>query len=79
LRGAGIGRVIEQDPRFQGLPTFANAEDAQEWEDMLLEAFRAEDFEHWLPLLQASPDVAFEVAVTSEEGLEHPRSCTTAT
>ena len=35
---AGIGRVIEQDPRFQGLPTFANAEDAQEWEDMLLEA-----------------------------------------
>ena len=70
---AGIGRVIEQDPRFQGLPTFANAEDAQEWEDMLLEAFRAEDFEHWLPLLQASPDVAFEVAVTSEEGLEHPQ------
>jgi crotonobetainyl-CoA:carnitine CoA-transferase CaiB-like acyl-CoA transferase len=70
---AGIGGVIEQDPRFQGLPTFATAEDAQEWEDMLLEAFRTKDFEHWLPLLQASPDVAFEVAVTSEEGLEHPQ------
>jgi crotonobetainyl-CoA:carnitine CoA-transferase CaiB-like acyl-CoA transferase len=70
---AGIGRVIEQDSRFQGLPTFATAEDAQEWEDMLLEAFRAKDFDHWLPLLQASPDIAFEVAVTSEEGLDHPQ------
>jgi crotonobetainyl-CoA:carnitine CoA-transferase CaiB-like acyl-CoA transferase len=70
---AGIGRVIEQDARFQGLPTFANPEDAQEWEDMLLEAFRAKDFDHWLPLLEASPDVAFEVAATSEEGLDHPQ------
>ena len=70
---AGIGHVIEQDPRFKGLPKFANAEDAQEWEDMLLEAFRAKDFDHWLPLLQASPDVAFEVAATSEEGLDHPQ------
>jgi crotonobetainyl-CoA:carnitine CoA-transferase CaiB-like acyl-CoA transferase len=70
---AGIGHVIEADSRFQGLPTFATAEDAQEWEDLLLEAFRAKDFDHWLPLLQASPDIAFEVAVTSEEGLEHPQ------
>lgn len=70
---AGIGDVVEQDPRFHGLPTFANADDAQEWEDLLMEAFRAKDFDHWLPLLQASPDVAFEVAVTSEEGLEHPQ------
>jgi crotonobetainyl-CoA:carnitine CoA-transferase CaiB-like acyl-CoA transferase len=70
---AGISDVIEKDSRFQGLPTFANAEDAQEWEDLLLEAFRAKDFDHWLPLLEASPDVAFEVAVTSEEGLDHPQ------
>jgi crotonobetainyl-CoA:carnitine CoA-transferase CaiB-like acyl-CoA transferase len=70
---AGIGHVVEQDPRFKGLPNFASAEDAQEWEDMLLEAFRAKDFDHWLPLLEASPDVAFEVAATSEEGLEHPQ------
>ncbi|MGZ5394775.1 MAG: CoA transferase [Mycobacterium sp.] len=69
---AGIGHVLE-DPRFAGLPTFANADDAQEWEDLLLEAFRARDLDHWLPLLEASPDVAFEVAVTSEEGLAHPQ------
>jgi crotonobetainyl-CoA:carnitine CoA-transferase CaiB-like acyl-CoA transferase len=70
---AGIGRAVDEDPRFEGLPTFANPEDAQEWEDMLLEAFRAKDFEHWIPLLEASPDVAFEVAVTSEQGLDHPQ------
>jgi len=70
---AGIGHVLEADPRFAGLPTFATAEDAQEWEDLLQEAFRAEDLAHWLPLLQASPDVAFEVAATSEQGLVHPQ------
>ncbi|MDT5011284.1 MAG: hypothetical protein QOH57_2901 [Mycobacterium sp.] len=70
---AGIGDVVERDARFRGLPTFATAEDAQEWEDMLLEAFRAKDCDHWLPLLEASPDVAFEVAATSEEGLDHPQ------
>ncbi|MCW2515194.1 MAG: putative CoA-transferase, partial [Mycobacterium sp.] len=70
---AGIGHVLETDPRFSGLPTFPTAEDAQEWEDMLQEAFRAEDLSHWLPLLEASPDVAFEVAGTSEEGVAHPQ------
>jgi crotonobetainyl-CoA:carnitine CoA-transferase CaiB-like acyl-CoA transferase len=70
---AGISRIVDEDPRFKGLPNFASAEDAQEWEDMLMEAFRAKDFDHWLPLLEASPDVAFEVAVTSEQGLDHPQ------
>jgi crotonobetainyl-CoA:carnitine CoA-transferase CaiB-like acyl-CoA transferase len=70
---AGIGDVVAKDPRFGGLPSFANPEDAQEWEDLLMEAFRERDFDHWLPLLQASPDIAFEVAVTSEEGLDHPQ------
>src|SRR6476469_7254924 len=69
---AGIGDVVE-DPRFANLPMFDNPEDAQDWEDMLWEAFRKEDLAHWLPLLEASPDVAFEVAVTSEEGLDHPQ------
>jgi crotonobetainyl-CoA:carnitine CoA-transferase CaiB-like acyl-CoA transferase len=69
---AGIGHVLD-DPKFKGLPNFATAEDAQEWEEMLQEAFRGEDFDHWLPLLEGSPDVAFEVAVTSEEGTNHPQ------
>jgi len=69
---AGIGHIVE-DPRFARLPMFATAEDAQEWEDLLWEAFRTEDLSHWLPRLMASPDVAFEVAVTCEEGLDHPQ------
>ena len=69
---AGIGHLVN-DPRFARLPMFATAEDAQEWEDLLWEAFRKEDLEHWLPRLMASPDVAFEVAVTCEQGLDHPQ------
>lgn len=69
---AGIGHVLDE-PRFARLPMFDNADDAQAWEELLLEAFRTEDLAHWLPKLLASPDVAFEVAVTSEEGLDHPQ------
>jgi crotonobetainyl-CoA:carnitine CoA-transferase CaiB-like acyl-CoA transferase len=61
------------DPRFAKLPMFDTAEIAQEWEDLLIEAFREHDLDYWLPKLMASPDVAFEVAVTPEEGLDHPQ------
>jgi crotonobetainyl-CoA:carnitine CoA-transferase CaiB-like acyl-CoA transferase len=69
---AGIGHVVT-DPRFAKLPVFDSPELAQEWEDMLLEAFRTEDLDVWLPRLEASSDIAFEIAVTSEEGLDHPQ------
>ncbi|MFI5041736.1 MAG: CoA transferase, partial [Acidimicrobiales bacterium] len=69
---AGIGHVLDET-RFSRLPMFDTADDAQAWEDLLLEAFREDDLDHWLPRLLASPDIAFEVAVTSEEGLAHPQ------
>ena len=69
---AGIGHVLEE-PRFSRLPMFDNPEDAQAWEDLLLEAFREYDLAHWRPLLLASPDIAFEIAVTSLIGLAHPQ------
>jgi crotonobetainyl-CoA:carnitine CoA-transferase CaiB-like acyl-CoA transferase len=69
---AGIAHVLQQE-RFANLPQFPNAEVAREWETMLQEAFREKDLDYWLPRLQASPDVAFEVAVTSTEGLAHPQ------
>jgi crotonobetainyl-CoA:carnitine CoA-transferase CaiB-like acyl-CoA transferase len=69
---AGIQHTFD-DPRFAAQPVFASAEDAQAWEDLLWEAFRSHDLAYWLPRLEASPDVAFEVARTSEEGLHHPQ------
>src|SRR3954447_6507998 len=44
---AGIGAAIKA-PRFSRLPMFDTPDDAQEWEDMLLEAFRSEDLDHWI-------------------------------
>jgi crotonobetainyl-CoA:carnitine CoA-transferase CaiB-like acyl-CoA transferase len=61
------------DPRFRRLPMFETAEDAQAWEDLLWESFREHDLDHWLPILEASPDIAFEISRTSEEGLDHPQ------
>ncbi|MBV9997203.1 MAG: CoA transferase [Caulobacteraceae bacterium] len=61
------------DPRFRNLPSFDTAEDAQAWEDMLLEAFLEKPLDHWRPLLEANLDIAFEIAGTSEEGLRHPQ------
>jgi crotonobetainyl-CoA:carnitine CoA-transferase CaiB-like acyl-CoA transferase len=69
---AGIRSKLD-DPRFARLPMFDTPEVAQEWEDLLLEAFREHDLSHWLPKLRANPDVPFEVALTSEEGLDHPQ------
>ncbi|MBV9512089.1 MAG: CoA transferase, partial [Caulobacteraceae bacterium] len=69
---AGLGRLVEES-RFAKLPMFDTAEDAQAFEDLLMEAFIQQPLAHWLPRLLASPDVAFEVAATSEEGLDHPQ------
>jgi len=69
---AGIRDKL-QDSRFANLPSFPDADIAQEFEDLLLEAFREQDLDHWLPKLLASPDIAFEVAGTCEEGLDHPQ------
>ena len=69
---AGIA-VLLDDPRYAGLPTFKTPEDAQAWEDLLLEAFRARDLAYWLPRLEANADIAFELARTCEEGLDHPQ------
>lgn len=69
---AGITSKLDH-PRFARAPMFDNAEIAQEFEDMLIDAFRAADLSHWLPLLLASPDIAFEVSSTSEQSLDHPQ------
>jgi crotonobetainyl-CoA:carnitine CoA-transferase CaiB-like acyl-CoA transferase len=69
---AGVKSLLEE-PRFARLPMFDSPEDAQAWEDIVLEAFRERDLDYWLPRLLANPDIAFEVAVTSEQGMDHPQ------
>ncbi len=69
-RAAGIEHTID-DPRFDKQPQFATAEDAQAWEDLLWEAMAQQPYEHWEKAFLADPDIAFELARFSEEGLDH--------
>jgi crotonobetainyl-CoA:carnitine CoA-transferase CaiB-like acyl-CoA transferase len=69
-RAAGIEHTIT-DPRFDQQPQFATAEDAQAWEDLLWEAMAQQPYEHWEKAFLADPDIAFELARFSEEGLDH--------
>jgi crotonobetainyl-CoA:carnitine CoA-transferase CaiB-like acyl-CoA transferase len=72
IRAAGVEYVLD-DPRYAHVPAFATADDAQAWEDLMWDVFRQKTLEEWLPILRADPDIPFEVAVTSEEGLDHPQ------
>jgi crotonobetainyl-CoA:carnitine CoA-transferase CaiB-like acyl-CoA transferase len=69
-RAVGIEHTIDE-PRFAKQPQFATAEDAQEWEDLLWEAMAAQPYEHWERVFLADPNIAFELARFSEEGLDH--------
>ena len=69
---AGVAGKLEL-PQFARAPMFDSAEIAQEFEDLLVDAFLTEDLAHWLPLLLDSPNIAFEVAATSEQSLDHPQ------
>ncbi len=71
-RAAGVEHILD-DPRFANAPKFVDAETAQDYENVMWEAFRTRTLAEWLPILRAEGDIAFEVAVTSEEGLEHPQ------
>jgi crotonobetainyl-CoA:carnitine CoA-transferase CaiB-like acyl-CoA transferase len=71
-RVLGLEHTIS-DPRYARQPFFGSAEDAQAFEDMVWEVFRKKTYAEWEPLLQANPDIAVEVAWTSEEGLTHPQ------
>jgi len=61
------------DEKFTGIPFFETPEIAQEWEDMCWDAFRTKSYAEWEPLLLADNNIAFEMARTSEEGLDHPQ------
>jgi crotonobetainyl-CoA:carnitine CoA-transferase CaiB-like acyl-CoA transferase len=69
-RAVGLAHTIEE-PRFATQPHFATAEDAQAWEDAIWEAMAQHPYEYWEKAFLADPDIAFELARFSEEGLDH--------
>lgn len=69
-RALGLEHTIT-DPRYDKQPFFPGAEDAQGWEDLVWEAMRSKTYAELEPLFLAEPDIAFEMARTSEEGLDH--------
>jgi crotonobetainyl-CoA:carnitine CoA-transferase CaiB-like acyl-CoA transferase len=72
LRAVGLEDTLQEE-RFSRAPFFANADDAQEWEDMLWERFRAQTWSELEPQLLAENDLPFELCETSEEALDHPQ------
>lgn len=72
LRALDLTHILEE-PRFRDAPRFPTAEDAQAFEDAIWEAFRRRTFAEWDEVLRADPDIAYELARTSEEGLDHPQ------
>jgi crotonobetainyl-CoA:carnitine CoA-transferase CaiB-like acyl-CoA transferase len=69
-RAVGMEHTFD-DPRFDKQPQFATAQDAQAWEDLLWEAMAEQPYEHWEKVFLADPNIAFELARFSEEGLDH--------
>jgi len=72
LRALDLSHILEE-PRFRDAPRFPTADDAQAFEDAIWVAFRRRTFAEWDELLRAEPDIAYELARTSEEGLDHPQ------
>jgi len=72
LRAMELDHTLE-DPRFAHAPFFRSADDAQAWEDMLWEAFRARTWADVQPALLAEEDVPFELAAASQDALDHPQ------
>ena len=72
LRAVGLEHTLA-DPRFAKASVFETAEDAQEWEDMIWESVREKTLAEWMPILLAEPDLPFEIALSSEEALDHPQ------
>lgn len=71
-RALGLGHLLD-DPQYASMPLFATADLAQDWETKVWEALRTKSYAEWEPILLADPNIAFEVARTCEEGLDHPQ------
>ncbi|MBW8825684.1 MAG: CoA transferase [Acidobacteria bacterium] len=69
-RACGVAHVLE-DPRFKDAPYFQSAEDADEFEQHVWEAVRQMTAAELMERVLAEPDVACEIAGTTEEAMQH--------
>ena len=72
LAALGLQWTLD-DERFANAPFFRDADDAQAWEDLIWECFRAENWLEIQPQLLAQSNLPFELCGTSEEALDHPQ------
>ena len=72
LRAVGLAWTLD-DPRFASAPFFRDAEQAQEWEDIVSETFRSQTYGEIEAQLLTEDDIPFELCRTSEEALDHPQ------
>jgi crotonobetainyl-CoA:carnitine CoA-transferase CaiB-like acyl-CoA transferase len=72
LEVLGLGSRLRDD-RFSGYPHVPDAAAADELGRDIWAGVRSRTLAEWLPILHDAPDVAFELAASSEEGLDHPQ------
>jgi crotonobetainyl-CoA:carnitine CoA-transferase CaiB-like acyl-CoA transferase len=72
LRAVGLAWTLD-DPRYANAPFFRDAEQAQEWEDIVSETFRSQTYAEIEAQLLTEDDIPFELCRTSEEALDHPQ------
>jgi crotonobetainyl-CoA:carnitine CoA-transferase CaiB-like acyl-CoA transferase len=77
-QGQGLVRALDlahllDDPRFRKVPFFDSVEDADDYDSLIWERFRSMTAAEVTARMMAEPDVAFEMARTSEDALDHPQ------
>jgi crotonobetainyl-CoA:carnitine CoA-transferase CaiB-like acyl-CoA transferase len=72
LRAVGLAWTLD-DARFANAPFFRDAEEAQEWEDIVSETFRSQTYREIEAQLLTEDNIPFELCRTSEEALDHPQ------
>jgi crotonobetainyl-CoA:carnitine CoA-transferase CaiB-like acyl-CoA transferase len=72
LRAVGLAWTLD-DARFASAPFFRDAEQAQDWEDIVSETFRSQTYGELEAQLLTEDDIPFELCRTSEEALDHPQ------
>jgi crotonobetainyl-CoA:carnitine CoA-transferase CaiB-like acyl-CoA transferase len=72
LRVCGLGHLMDQ-PRFARAPDFDTVADADDFEKLVWESFRARGSRELMEAILREPDMACEICGTTEEAFLHPQ------